>query len=127
MPDTPSAPRPLQFGRIAPTVSVADMARSMRFYCGVLGFDKSFENGDPVRFVILERDAAELHLALNTAHQATQENVAHLMVSDARALHGHLVASGVRIVKALRDADYGLRTFVFADPDGNCIDAGEAI
>ncbi|MGH8919312.1 MAG: hypothetical protein ACRD0H_13465 [Actinomycetes bacterium] len=34
------------------------------------------------------------------------------------------VERGVRIVKALRDADFGLRTFVFADPDGNRIDVG---
>jgi len=29
--------------------------------------------------------------------------------------HGHLVAHGTRIVKGLRDADHGLRGFVFAD------------
>jgi predicted enzyme related to lactoylglutathione lyase len=42
-------------------------------------------------------------------------------------LHDHLVARGARIVKAMRDADYGLRTFVFADPDGNRIDVGQRI
>lgn len=49
------------------------------------------------------------------------------MVSAASALHGHLVASGVRIVNAPRNADCGLRTFVVADPDGNCIGVGEAL
>jgi catechol 2,3-dioxygenase-like lactoylglutathione lyase family enzyme len=34
-------------------------------------------------------------------------------------------SQGVRIVKGVRDADYGMRTFVFADPDGNRIDVGE--
>jgi hypothetical protein len=33
----------------------------------------------------------------------------------------------VRIVKGLRDADYGLRGFVFADPDGNRIDVGQKL
>ena len=112
-------PHGLRFGRFVPTVSAADIDRSQRFYCGALGFDKSFVSGDSVCFVILERDAAELHLALNTAHQATYENLARLMVSDAGTLHGHRVASGLRIVKALRDADYGLGTFVLADLDGN--------
>ena len=120
-------PPSLHFGRIAPTMSVTDIDRSLGSYCGALGFDKAFENGDPVRFVILEREAAELYLALNPTHQPTQENVAHLMVSDAAALHGHLVASGVRIVKVLRDAAYGLHTVEFADPDGNGIDVGEAL
>jgi catechol 2,3-dioxygenase-like lactoylglutathione lyase family enzyme len=49
------------------------------------------------------------------------------MVSDATALHDHLVANNVRIVKGVRDADYGLRGFVFADPDGNRIDVGQEI
>ena len=46
---------------------------------------------------------------------------------DARALYDRLVAHGVRIVKGLRDAPYGLRDFVFADPDGNRIDVGERL
>jgi hypothetical protein len=33
----------------------------------------------------------------------------------------------VRIIKDIRDADYGLRTFVLADPDGNRIDIGQPL
>ena len=75
--------------------------------------------------MILERDAAELHLSLDSSHKATQQNVAHLMVNDAQSFYEHLVASGVQIVSAIRDADYGMRTFVLADPDGNRIDVGQ--
>ncbi len=127
MNEAPPDPKPMQFGRIASTLAVRDIDRALAFYCGVLGFDKSFENGRPVSFVILERDHAELHLTLNPAHQGTAHNVAHLMVSDARALYEHLLAHGVPIASAIRDADYGLRTFVLADPDGNRIDVGEAL
>ena len=127
MSKTPTPSQTLRFGRIAPTISVSNIERALRFYCGVLGFDKSFENGTPTSFVILERDAAELHLALDPAHQVTRQNVAHLMVSDADALYEDVLAHGVRIVSAIRDADFGLRTFVIADPDGNCIDVGEAL
>jgi catechol 2,3-dioxygenase-like lactoylglutathione lyase family enzyme len=49
------------------------------------------------------------------------------MVSGAVSLHDHLASHGVRIVKGLRDADYGLRGFVFADPDGNRIDVGQRL
>lgn len=87
----------------------------------------TFTNGDPTGFVILRRDAAELHLTLVRGHRAWLHNVAHLMVTDATALHDHLVVSGVRIVKGLRDADYGLRGFVMADPDGNRIDVGQRL
>ncbi len=113
------------FGRLAPTVVVADIGRAVEFYRDVLGMVPVFENGNPVSFTIVERDQAELHLALDPAHEAREENVAHLLVSDAAALYDHLVGHGGTIVGALRDADYGMRTFVFADPDGNRIDVGQ--
>lgn len=115
----------VRFGRLAPTVPVADIDRSVAFYTDVLGFQKVFENGSPVGFVILEKDAAELHLTLTRGHKGEVHNVAHLMVEDASALYDHLERNKVRIIKAIRDADFGLRCFVFADPDGNRIDVGQ--
>lgn len=88
---------------------------------------KVFENGNPVGFAIVFRDAAEIHLTLSKTHLASDRSLAHLMVADVKALHDHLVKRGVRIIKGVRDADYGLRQFVFADPDGNRIDVGEEI
>jgi catechol 2,3-dioxygenase-like lactoylglutathione lyase family enzyme len=41
-------------------------------------------------------------------------------------IHAHVQAQGVRVVKGIRDADHGMRTFVMCDPDGNRIDVGEA-
>ncbi len=106
---------------------VRDIARAHDFYVGVLGFRKTFENGNPVGFMILERDAAELHLTLQPQHRAAPFNVAHMMVDDADALHALIQAQGLRIIKRLQDKDYGLRAFVFADPDGNRIDVGQPI
>jgi catechol 2,3-dioxygenase-like lactoylglutathione lyase family enzyme len=54
-------------------------------------------------------------------------NVAHILVDDADGLHAICEAAGVRIIKSLTDKDFGLRAFVFADPDGNRIDVGERI
>jgi catechol 2,3-dioxygenase-like lactoylglutathione lyase family enzyme len=120
-----SVSTPFTLGRIAPMVFVTDIERSVAFYRDVFGFGKEFENGDPVGFVILVKDAAELHLSLVPGHKGSTSNVAHLMVDDATALYDRLEQHGVRIIKAIRDADYGMRTFVFADPDGNRIDVGQ--
>jgi catechol 2,3-dioxygenase-like lactoylglutathione lyase family enzyme len=120
-------PPSVQFGRIAPTLPVADMERALAFYVGLLGFTKTFENGTPVGFVILRKDAAELHLSLHKTHRPSTQNLAHLLVDDAQALYAHLQAADTRIIKAIRDADYGLRGFVFADPDGNRIDVGQRL
>jgi catechol 2,3-dioxygenase-like lactoylglutathione lyase family enzyme len=115
----------IHFGRIAPTLAVTDIDRALAFYVDVLGMTKTFENGNPVGFVIVKRGDAELHLTLSRQHRASDRNVAHLIVEDATKLHDHLVAHDTRIVKGLRDAEYGLRQFVFADPDGNRIDVGQ--
>jgi uncharacterized glyoxalase superfamily protein PhnB len=112
---------------VAPTIAVCDIAKALTFYCDVLGFSKTFENGNPVGFVILERDNAEVHLTLWPNDQATDRIVLHMLVSDANALFEHLKKSGARIVKGLRDQPYGLRDFVVADPEGNRLDIGQPL
>lgn len=118
---------PFRFGRIAATLPVRDMHRAADFYVGLLGFRKVFENGNPVGFMILERDEAELHLTLQKNHKAADFNVAHMMVENIDQLHALVQQRGLRIVKRLQDKDYGLRAFVFEDPDGNRIDVGQPI
>lgn len=123
----PSRAHQVRFGRLAVTVSVGRIDRAVDFYTGILGFAKVFENGDPVGFVILKKEDAELHLSLNASHKATSQNVAHLLVENATALYDHLQAHGVRIIQGIRDVEFGLRCFVFADPDGNRIDVGQEL
>jgi catechol 2,3-dioxygenase-like lactoylglutathione lyase family enzyme len=119
--------RPMRFGRVAPTLPVQDMRRSQQFYVGILGFEAAFQNGDPVGFMILKRDGAEIHLTLQPGHRASAFNVAHLMVENVDALHDLIQRQGLRVIKRLQDKDYGLRAFVFEDPDGNRIDVAEPI
>lgn len=117
----------VRFGRIAAMLPVSDMAWACAFYVDVLGFKKVFENGNPVGFMILKRDDGELHLTLQPQHKAADFNVAHLLVDDADALFHRCQQAGLRIIKRLKDKDYGLRAFVFEDPDGNRIDVGQII
>lgn len=117
----------IKFGRAAPGICVRDIQAAHDFYSRLLGFQKVFENGDPVGFMILEKDQAEIHLSQKPDHKASTINVMHMFVSDASALYAVCEAEGVRIIKSLTDKDYGQRAFVFADPDGNRIDIGERL
>lgn len=117
----------IRFGRIAAGLAVRDIARAERFYVSLLGFTKVFENGTPPGFIILKRDKAELHLTRVPDYRAPAYNLAHLMVEDIDALFALCQRNDVRIIKGLRDKDYGLRAFVFADPDGNRIDVGQPL
>ena len=115
------------FGRMAPGISVRDIEAAFAFYSRVLGFKKVFENGTPVGFMVLKKDAAELHISQKRDHQASIVNVAHMFVDDVATLYAVCQSAGVRIIKSLADKEYGQRAFVFADPDGNRIDVGERI
>lgn len=117
----------IRFGRVAAMFPVKDIEKAYAFYSGVLGFSKTFENGQPVGFMILKKDGAEIHLTLQKEHKAAPFNIAHMMVGDVDALHDLCQRHGLRIVKGLRDKDYGLRAFVFEDPDGNRIDVGQPL
>lgn len=119
----------VRLGRAAPMLFVRDVARAVRFYGDVFGLQKTFENGDPVAFVIMKRDGAEVHLTLVPDHAGAAENVMHLLVDDGvdELYRRCQAAAGAQIVKPLRDAPWGLRTFVVADPDGNRIDIGQRL
>jgi len=120
-----SAVTAIEFGRAAPGISVRDIQAAHDFYSRVLGFQKVFENGNPVGFMVMKKDGAEIHLSQKPDHKASTVNVMHMLVSDVAALYAVCEAQGVRIIKGLADKDYGQRAFVFADPDGNRIDIGE--
>ncbi len=117
----------LKLGRVAPMVPVTDIERAERFYCELFGLERTFQNGDPVGFMILKKDQAEVHLTLVRDHKPRVFNVMHMMVSDAAIVYERCQKLGVRIIKDVRDAPWGLRTFVFADPDGNRIDLGSRL
>lgn len=118
----------VRLGRVAPMVPVADIDRAVAFYSTIFGFEKTFENGDPVGFVILKRDDAEVHLTLVRDHMGKTFNVMHLMVAaGVDEIYRRCEAAGARIIKRMRDAPWGLRTFVLADADGNRIDIGQPL
>lgn len=70
----------VRFGRIAAVLPVKDIQLAKAFYVNGLNFDVVFENGDPVGFVILKREEAELHLTLQPQHKAAAFPIAHLLV-----------------------------------------------
>jgi catechol 2,3-dioxygenase-like lactoylglutathione lyase family enzyme len=124
---TTIADQAIRFGRVAPMLPVKDIQKAHDFYARVLGFQKTFENGDPVGFMILKRDEAELHLTLQPAHKSAPFNVAHMLVNNVDEIHRLCSDYGLRIIKRLENKDYGLRAFVLEDPDGNRIDVGQVI
>lgn len=77
----------LTLGRAAPTIPVSDVDAAVRFYRDAFGLAVTFENGDPVAYAVLKKDAAEVHLARCSDPAPRDQNVMHLIVSDASEAH----------------------------------------
>jgi len=132
---------------VVPELDVTELATSLRFYAGVLGFRTLFERRAE-RFAYLERHGVELMLQeaagpgrrFRTAPLETPYGRGvnfQLRVEDVDAVHARAVAAGVDIVAPMEERWYGVdvaeiggrwqatgpaeagnRQFVLADPDG---------
>ena len=113
----------------AVTLTVADLARSMRFYESV-GFER--KPGDDVPgFVsyLLGGGAQPAYLNLLAAPEGEAQGAPSrgfggwgrviLYVSDVDAFYARLVATGIVPELAPADAPWGERYFHLADPDGH--------
>jgi catechol 2,3-dioxygenase-like lactoylglutathione lyase family enzyme len=111
---------------IAPFLVVADVERSLAFYCGQLGFSETFHEGEPPFFAILARDGAQLFVkseagiapAPNSARHPHLRWDAYVSAPDPDGLAAAFAARGVRFSSALQDTSDGLRGFELSDPDG---------
>jgi catechol 2,3-dioxygenase-like lactoylglutathione lyase family enzyme len=119
--------------RLVPELVCSDLARSLDFYVGVLGFAVVFERTEE-RFAYLEREGAELMLEQPTARRFVAGDLEtpygrglnlQIEVSDVEALYQTVRAKGVRLFLELEDRWYrrdgelrGSRQFVVQDPDG---------
>jgi catechol 2,3-dioxygenase-like lactoylglutathione lyase family enzyme len=100
---------------------VRDQERSLRFYTAYFGFDPTTATRYPDGTVII-RDAEDFDLALHAGDGGVAlPRFLHFGFrcrerDDVVALHGRLVADGVRIVEL--DDEPGLFSFKCVDPDG---------
>jgi len=109
----------------ATVLTVRDIAASVAHYRDVLGFDVTFQYGDPTFYACLCRDEVDIHLL--AAHQTRRlpgNGAICVFVEDVDALHAELAARGAMVVKPPQDYDYGMRDFDILDPDGNQITFG---
>ena len=124
---------------LVPELYCADIARSLAFYVGVLGFQVRYARPEE-GFAYLERDGAELMLdVLAPAPESGSRTwlagpIAYpfgrginlqIRVADVDALQDAAVAAGARIFLAMEERWYragnrevGNRQFIVLDPDG---------
>jgi catechol 2,3-dioxygenase-like lactoylglutathione lyase family enzyme len=123
-------PMPIDIRGMAPLLEVFDMAASLAFYRGVLGFEVvSTSEPDPDHWVLLRLNGVEL--MLEPAHEPgarppapDRERVAahgdtalYFGCPDVDAAYAHLRAHALAAEKP-RVAPYGMKQLYVTDPDG---------
>jgi uncharacterized glyoxalase superfamily protein PhnB len=117
---------------ISPVLLVADVARAVEYYRDRLGF-RCDVYGEPPDFVVAERDAATILLALCRDPERIVPNWrivdkvwnAYIRVDDVDAIYAEVQERGAEIDYTLYDAPSGFREFGVQDPDGHDIAFGQ--
>ncbi len=112
----------------ATVLVVTDMAKSMAYYRDVLGFEVTFEYGQPVNYVCLCRDDVALHLIVSVRTKRLPGNTAVcVFVRDIDRVYAEFCARGARLTGEPQTYDYGMREFEVLDLDGNQLIVGMGV
>jgi uncharacterized glyoxalase superfamily protein PhnB len=107
---------------------VDDIVASIVHYRDALGFESSFEFGEPVFYAGFCRDAVAIDLISSSKTQRSPGNGAVCIeVDDVDAIHAELARRGAKILGAPMDSSYGMRDFNVVDLDGNQLTFGMSL
>jgi uncharacterized glyoxalase superfamily protein PhnB len=128
----PSGLKPSSFKKLTPNLLVANVARSLAFYEGVLGFERGFTVPEQSPFAFASVTGGPVEIFFNDAAGAIKEypgfggkpigatGTMYIEVEGVDALHDRLKPT-VPIVMPLISQFYGMREFAIEDPDGYVI------
>lgn len=104
---------------------VSDIAASLAYYRDVLGFEVTFEYGQPPSYACLCRDAVGLHLlAAAATKRLPGQGGLCVFVRDVDEIYAEVSARGAKPLNRPEDRDYGMRDFDVVDADGNQLTFG---
>jgi catechol 2,3-dioxygenase-like lactoylglutathione lyase family enzyme len=104
-----------------PILPARDLDEAAAFYSR-LGFEVI---GRHAGYVLLRRDAAELHLWACADRHVAENTACYLRVDDLRTLHGAFAARGLERMSAPHAKPWGTEEFEVWDPSGNLLRFGQ--
>lgn len=111
----------------ATVLVVRDVLKSIRYYCGVLGFKELFVYGEPTYYGGVQRDRVTIHFfGAEKAPRAAGQGQIYIFARDVDGIYAQIIARGATVEKPPEDYLYGMRDFTAHDLDGNRICFGAA-
>jgi uncharacterized glyoxalase superfamily protein PhnB len=95
------------------------MRVSVDYYVKQLGFQLSWDWGDPATFACVTR--GDVSLFLSEKNQGVRGTWLFIDVDDVDRLFREYSGSGARIAKPPTDYPWGRREMLVEDPDGHCL------
>ena len=112
---------------IRANLEVRDVVRSIAFYEQTLGLQPVVTMGEPATFAILAADDASVAIAAATEPAVAGIAACYVDVTDVEAAHDRCRDAGAEITVAVTTHPWGMRDFVFRDPDGHQVAVGERV
>ena len=119
--------------QIAPVFFAINLAATLGWYKGKLGFECVGSWQDPPTYAIAARDGMAIHFRCAEPPLANPDKYeeelldAYLLVDDAERLYAEYVASGVEFARQLGDMPWRRREFVVKDCDGRLLVFGSDV
>ena len=91
----------------------------------MLGFQVTFEYGQPLSYACLCRDEVALHLLASSRRKRLPGHGAIcVFVRDVDQIYAEVSGRGARLINQPEDRDYGMRDLDVVDADGNQLTFG---
>jgi catechol 2,3-dioxygenase-like lactoylglutathione lyase family enzyme len=119
--------------QIAPQFFATDMAATLAYYAGKLGFVCVSTWQDPPVYAIVSRDEHNIHFRCAAAPTPNARKYddelldAYLFIDDADQLYAEYASRGVEFTRGLADTAWHSREFVVKDCDGRLLAFGSTI
>ena len=115
----------MKFEKSNPILFSRDVKQSLKYYTEVLGFNDSWEWGNPTDFGGVVKDDVEIFFCLNG--QGNPGTWLAIIVDDVDAYYESIKNKGAKVLSAPESMEWNMREMLVQDPDGNIIRFGHRI
>ena len=115
------------FSHSAVIFPVSNLNESIEFYTGKLGFEKTFEWGEPMYYAVVKRGGVGIHLTKRSdaIRPSKYHRALYIFVNNIDEVYKEIKEQKVKIVNDIESRDYKMKDFDIEDPDGFILTFGK--